>query len=387
MTVTLNQLITPADRDAMLATLLALAASLNAPTTSWVEGDPTLTQYMTVGQKMADLSQVAVEIAKGGFGDLLPSDGWADIWALSRFKVTRVPAKPAAGGEVLTCSASAVGNTYAPGEIIIAHATTHKTYANTVSITVVPSTVLDPKAFAATEPGSASTAAPGSITVLVSSIVGVTVSNPESFIGTDQETTPHLVDRARSSLGALSPNGPKDAYNYVATTQFLPDGTPLSNTSTPITRTRTIVDEPTGELSVYLATSAGAPSGPDVAIVQTAIDTRAEPWGTTAMAIAATEVVQPITYQAWVKGSQLTVAQLESTIGVALAFYFAMLALGGDVIPPDTGDLYVESLEQVIGHAAVGITRVIVSVPASAVALTPNQVVVLGAITPTITLL
>lgn len=387
MTATLESLITPATRDEMLETLLSIAAALDAPTTSWIEGDPTLTQFMTFGQKCSDLSQIAVDIAKGGFGDLLPSDGWADIWALSRFKVTRIPATAASGTVDLTCDATAAGHTYDPGEIIIAHVTTHKTYRNSAPVTVVPSTTIDDVPFVADEPGVASNAAPASLTVMVSSIVGVTISNPESFIGTDKETTSQLVTRARSSLGSFSPNGPKDAYNYVATTPFLPDGTPLSNTSTPITRTRTVVDEATGELSVYLATSAGAPTAPDVAIVQAAIDKYAEPWGTTATAAAATEVVQAVTYQAWVKDSQLTAAQLELAIGLALALYFSLLALGGDVVPPDDGRLYVEALEQVIGHAAVGITRVVVSVPPTATVLAPNEVAVLGTITPTVTLL
>lgn len=387
MTATLESLITPATRDEMLETLLAIAALLDAPTTSWIEGDPTLTQFMTFGQKCADLSQVSVEIAKGGFGDLLPSDGWADIWALSRFKVTRIPATEATGAVDLVCDATAAGDTYDPGEIIIAHITTHKTYRNRDVVVVVPSTTIADVPFVADEPGIASNAAPATLTVMVSSLIGVTSSNPESLVGTDKETTPKLVERARSSLGSFSPNGPKDAYNYVATTPFLPDGTELSNTSTPITRTRTVVDEATGELAVYLATAAGAPTAPDVAIVQTAIDAYAEPWGTTATAIASTEVVQAVTYQTWVKDSQLTAAQLEASIGVALALYFSLLDLGGDVVPPDDGRLYVEALEQVIGHAAVGITRVIVSVPAAAVVLAPNEVAVLGTITPTVTLL
>ncbi len=388
MTVTLDDLVTPVTRDEATETMLSIAAGLDAPTTSWQEGDPTLTQIMTTAQKVADLSRVAVEITKGGFGDLLPSDAWADIWALSRFKVTRVPATQASGDTfTLTCLSTLIGNTYQPGEIIVAHATTGKLYRNSAIIALTPSLVLEDQTFKADEVGADSNAAPGTITALVSSIVGLSITNVESVIGTDKETTEHLVTRARSSLGAFSPNGPKDAYNYVATTPLLPDGTALSNTSTPITRTRTVVDEATGELAVYCATAAGAPSGGDVTIVQGAINSHAEPWGTTATAIAATEVVQDITYEAWVRGSQLTPAQLQSLIGVALVFYFSLLDIGGDVVPPDDGRLYVEAIEQVIGHASNGIVRVVVSLPASAVTLAANEVAVLGTITPTVNIL
>lgn len=382
MTASLSDLLTPVDRDEVIATLLAIAASLDAPTTSWQEGDPTLTQIMTVAQKVADLSLVAIDITKGGFGDLLPSDAWADLWAKSRFNVDRIPAQEATGVVTFTCGPTAAANTYQPREIIIAHATTGKTYRNAAAVTLGPSTTLPNQAIEADEPGTGSNAAPTAITVMVSSLVGVTVSNPASVLGVDKETTSQLVRRARAKLGALSPNGPKDAYNYVATTPSLSPGL-----TTPITRTRTVTDEDTGEVSVFLATAAGAPVAGDVTIVQASIDALSEPWGATATAIAATEVVQNITYQSWVRGSNLSAAQIESAQSTALAFYLSQLNLGGDVIPPDTGSLYVETLEQIISIAVAGTVRVVVSVPSGTVAVDPSEVVVLGTVTPTTTLL
>ncbi len=381
MSLALSDLISTEDRDQVLATLLTVAALLNAPTTSWQEGAPILTMLTTASQKFADLTVVAADITKGGFGELLPSDAWADRWALSRFNVTRVPAKPAAGSLTITADASAAGHSYAVGEIIVAHATTHQTYRNTAIVTIVPSTVLTLQPFSADVPGSAGTAAPSSVTVLVSSIVGLTVTNPLSWLGSDAEKTPALVTRARAKLGSLSPNGAKDAYNFIATT---PE---FSATSVPITRTRTVGTPTSPAVSVYLATAAGAPVGGDVTIVQAAIDANVEPWGATATAIAATPHVVDVTYQAWVKGSQLTSAQIQTAIGTSLANFFATLALGGYVIPPDTGDVYVETLQFIIGAATPGIQRVVVSLPASSVALTANEVATLGTITPTITLL
>ncbi len=83
MSLALSDLISTEDRDQVLATLLAVAALINAPTTSWQEGAPILTMLMTASQKLADLTVVAADITKGGFGELLPSDAWADRWALS----------------------------------------------------------------------------------------------------------------------------------------------------------------------------------------------------------------------------------------------------------------------------------------------------------------
>ncbi len=380
MPFSLTDLLTPVERDEMVTELLSVAASVGAPTTSWQEGDPILTLLMTVGQKLSDLSKIAINITKGGFGDLLPSDEWADLWAQSRFNVVRVAATQAIGLVTLTNS-SLTQYDLQPGDLIVAHATTGKTYRNTSAISILASVGLANVTIAADEPGTASNAAPSTITVVVSSLPGVGCSNPASLLGTDKEDTPHLVARARAKLGALSPNGAKDAYNFIATT---PDFSP---TSSPITRTRTVADPATGFVTVYLATASGAPIAGDVAIVQTAIDNNVEPWAVTATAVAATPHTIAVTYQAWVKGSQLTPAQIQTAIGNALATFFSTLPLGGFVIPPDTGAVYVGQLEQVIGTAAVGIIQSVVTLPAGTVTLTPNEVAVLGTIIPTITIL
>ena len=380
----LDEILTPADRDSVLTTLLAISASLGAATTSWGEGNPLLTMLTTDAQKSADLTLVAVEIAKGGFGELLPSDDWADLWAQSRFKATRVAATPATG-LVNTTNSSASNYVLAIGDLIIAHTATGKTYRNQAAITILAGVGLNDILVAADEPGIASNAAPGTITTVVSSLVGVGVTNPLAFIGTDKETTPNLVTRARSKLGSFSPNGPKDAYDFAAKT---PE---LSPTSTPITRTRTVLDVATGTLTTYLATAAGPPTGGDVAIVQTAFDQFVEPWGANSVAVASTAQVVPVTYQAWVTGSQLTDAQIKTLVQSALIAWFASLDIGGYVIPPDTGAIYPDVLEQVIGQAKatdgtpIGILRVAVTAPTATVTMASNKVAQLGAVVGTIT--
>ncbi len=381
MTASLPSLLTPVTKDEVLEILLALSASLGAPSTAWQPGNPILTLLQTVAQKLADLSVVTSDIAKGGFGDLLPSDEWADLWAESRFNVTRVPATAASGLVNLTNS-STTQYDLDPGQLIIAHATTGKTYRNTAIISVLASVGLDNVAVSADEPGIASNAAPNTITTVVSGGNGIGCTNPLSFVGTDRETTVALVPRARKKLGALSPNGPKDAYDFVVTNPELTVGL-----STPITRTNTVTSPTTGDISVYCATAAGAPSGGDIAIAQAAIEAYAEPWGANATAIAATPQTVNITYQVWTKNSQLTSAQITSAIATALAAWFASLDIGGYVISPDTGAIYIDALQQVIGTAAPGIIRVAITVPAGTTVVGANNVAVLGTLTPTVTAL
>src|SRR5262249_20577413 len=155
----------------------------------------------------------------------------------------------------------------------------------------------------------------------------------------DDESVSALVTRSRESLGALSPNGPKDAYNYVAKTPA------LAPTATPITKSVTFLDAGSGDVSVYLATADGAPTPADVAIVQTAIDTYAAPWGTDATAVGADNVSVDVTYTVWVKGTSLASTVIKSTIATALAVFFSGTdtnPIGGIVTPPASGFVYAD---------------------------------------------
>lgn len=385
MTFSLSDLLKPKTRDEVLAEMLSLADTFGLPTTAWQPGSVVRQVLTLIAQKIADASVVVVGIAGGGFGDFV-SDAQAPLWAKQTFDVDIIEAEPATGA-INATNVSLTNYTLNPGELIVAHSTTGKTYRNQASILIPASGSLNDIAIAADETGTASDAAPGLITILVSNQVGVTITNPDAVLGADLETTPHLVTRARSKLGSLSPMGAKDVYNFVATTPFLPDGTELSNTSTPITRTLPVTNIATGAITVYLATADGAPTGGDVAIVQSAYDRFAEPWTADATAVAATEVPIAVTYHVWIQATSLTAPQIEAAIAAALSVYMSRAPIGGYVIPPDTGDIYVEEIATAIRNSVVGIVRVNVTIPAADVALADNEVPTLGAVTPTVTFL
>lgn len=377
MAFSITDLITPVSQADAMNTLLSVASALGLPTTSWQSGNWIRTMLATTAQKISDLSVVATQVTRGGFGDLLATDSWADAWSQSIYNVTRIPATQATGAVDVTAGPTAVSTTYNPGELIFAHATTNLTYRNTAAVIINANTTTAGVPVLADVAGAASNAAPGAVTLMVSTQVGLSVTNSSSIIGTDKETTPALVTRARRKLGSLSPNGPKDAYNYVATT--------LAVVTSPITRTNTVASQTTGVVSVYVANAGGSPSVADVAAVQTALDNFATPWAVTATAVAATPLVIPVTYQVWTKGASLSATQMQVAIANALAAFFASLKIGGDVIAPDTGAVYIDALQTAIANAAPGIRRVVVTSPATTVAMTPNQVATLGTVSGTIT--
>lgn len=386
MPFSLSDLIKTKTRDDFITTILSVAASLGLPTTAWQPGGWTRTMIALFADGSAAFTQIIVEPIKGGFGDLLSSDAWGDAWSKGQFDVDRVLATPATTDTFTATNSSGTNYPLNPGDLIVANPTTGQTYRNTASVTIPAGSSIQ-FTIAADQVGTAGNAAPGAITTLVSpSLLGVTVTNPDACLGSDQESTPNLVTRARTKWGSLSPNGPKKAYDYVATTPFLPDGTPLSDTSVPITRSRTVADPTTGAVTVYIATSGGAPVGGDVTIVQNAIDMWAEPWCITATAVAATNHTVAVTYQLWIK-STLTIAQIKSNVAAALAAYFSSLPIGGLVIPPSvTGDVFVEDLEVVIADANAGSVKVTISIPAVDVVILANEVPVLGTVTGTVTL-
>lgn len=378
MAFSLSDLITPVSQADAMNTLLSIASTIGLPTTSWQSGNPIRTMLATVAQKVSDLSLVATQMTRGGFGDLVSTDAWADAWSQSIYNVTRIPATQATGA-VDVVNASATTYNLNAGELIVSHSVTGATYRNVAAVTLTANTTTTAIPILADTAGTGSNAAPAFVTVMVSTQNGLSCNNPLSIIGADKETTPLLVTRARRKLGSLSPNGPKDAYNYVATS--------LTTVSAPITRTNTVGSATTGIVTCYIANGAGAPSAADVALVQSAFDNFATPWAVTATAVAASPFVIPVTYQVYTKGATLTPAQMQTAISSALVAFFASLKIGGDVIPPDTGAVYLDAIQTAIANAAPGIRRVVLTAPSATVALTPNQVAVLGTLTGTITAL
>lgn len=383
---TLQDLIVAKSTSDELADELTTAQSLGLQTTTWQAGSVVRTILAVTAQKFSDFSSVIIEPIKGGFGDLLSNINWARIWAKQQFNVDAVVAS-AATGYVTFTNSTATPYTHATGALILAHATTGATYRNTSPVTIGANTTVANVPIASDAVGTTSNAAAGAITGIVApSMPGVTVTNPLAVLGSDDETVAALVPRARASLAATSPNGPKDAYNYIAKTPA------YAATSTAITRSATYSDPLTGNVYVYIATASGAPSPTDVAIVQAAIDKWAEPWCVTATAVAATQVTINVAYEIWVKSS-LSELQITTAIANALSVYFAAIPIGGTITPPSTGAVFANeilitlastTLDGTATGTPLGVVRANLTTPAADTSLTNNQVPVLGTVTSSV---
>lgn len=376
--LSLSDLFSTQTRDEVVGTLLDILDSLELKVTAWQPGQPIRTMLYGIGQYFSDNSQVRAEAIKGGLLDTA-TKGWLTLLARSLYRVERKLAKHAESSEYSVTNNTGALLEIEPGDLIVAHSVTGKTYRNVEFLSIADGATDAAVLIIADEAGTASDAGPGMITQVVSDQLGIVVTNPAAVLGSDDELDEPLRGRCRAKLGSLSPNGPRAAYEYVATT---PE---LAATSVAITRVHPVPDPTTGEVTCYLATASGAPSAPDIAVVDAALEQWCTPWCTESIAAGATDNVLAITYTSWVKGSSLSEAQKKSAIATALAQAFKVIPIGGDKIPPDLlGKVYVGALERIIGGAVVGTVKVTVTTPAADVTLAASDVAKLGALTGTI---
>jgi len=377
----LDALLTQESKASIYEKGLAVAEAVDLPTTSWGPGDPTRTQFHFISEILAAIEEVRAEYVASGFLDFAEGDDneWLILKAGEDFGVTTVAATFASTGITLTNNG---GGLYVigEGELIVKNSNSGATYHNVTGGTLNSgpgtSLALD---VVADEAGSSGSAGPGEIDILVTGLLDVTVTNAIAAVGTDAESAPAIRDRCRDKLGSLSPNGPRDAYAYVAKT---PE---LAGTSK-ITRVRTVPNGGTGQVDVYLAGAGGAVLEADRALAEDAIERLATPLGVTPVVTSATNVTIPVTYTAWIYSSvSKTSAEIQSAIAAALASLFAVRPIGGDVIAGNTGRIYHSMIESEIRKTFPDhCFRVSLTAPAGDTDLDIFEVAVLGTVTPTI---
>ena len=390
--MTLEELTTPLTVEQVKTTIYTALQSQGAATTSWKPGAVMRTLIAGLAIVLAALSQLQAAIAKMGILDLAEKD-WLTLLARYVYGVERIEGTFASGDVELTNNA---GGVYAgaAGDLIVQNTTCGKTYRNTApyALGAGPGTTITVPV-EAVELGSESTSTVGEIDGLVTALSGVTVTNPNTLIGDDEESDPALRQRCRDKLGSLSPMGPFDAYRYAATSARTSDGasagcTRVKGTADGIGGIDIIVADSTGELAGTigdLSTALGA--------VDDAIQKLAAPLGITARVASATPLVIDVTYELWlVDDTGLTDAEIEEEIGNALAPFMSEQPIGGLVISPAVGKVYGSALGVIIGNAVndddgriAGTTiRLAITVPAGDTTVAANEAPVIGTVTGTI---
>lgn len=357
---------------------LALAEGMGLTPSLWPPNDPTRSLYHFAATVLALVEPLAAAFVASGFLEHASGD-WLTVMAEQVYGVTRAPASYASGSVTITCTGAAYYDIEV-GDIVVRSSATGKTYTNTTGGTfVAPGSIsLD---FTADEIGEGSAAAATTIDTMITRLVETTsCSNASAFVAVDEESDDSLRFRCRAKLGTLSACGPRDAYDFVVRDS-------AKTGSTEITRSRTIAESTTGNVTVYVAGPSGAVGGGAVTAAQAAVEEWAGPMGFTPTVSNTRNRLIFITYEAWLYSSVgEDEATIEATIETALGDLFAARPIGGDVVAPATrGKLYRSLIESAIREVYPAHTfRVVVSSPVGDTALDPDEVVTVGSVTATV---
>lgn len=378
-TYSIEQLVKPVTTEEAKTSIYNVLAVLGVSTTSWQPGAIVRAMIAAVAIIIAFVSRVISQIAKGGFLEY-SSGSWLTLLAKHVYGVERVQATYASGEVTLTNTG---GGVYVLGadDLILTNLDTGKNYRNTAGFTL---NALDDVtiSIAAVEAGSDSTSVAGAITGFVTPLLGVTAANALAVVGEDEETDSALKTRCLEKLGALSPNGPSDAYSYVAKGAKAADGTLIN-----VTRTRSDPDGD-GNIDLYVATASGAVTGTsgdastDLGAVALAIQTSAVPLCVTCNVYSATPVTINVAGDIYMYNtSGRTNAEVQAEAESALATFMSTQPIGGNVIGVSTGKVYLNRLEAEIVRSLPGeIFQVTLTSPAADVELGVNEVPVLGSV-------
>lgn len=372
---TLADLTTPMTVDEASATIYAALATKGANTTLWKAGSPLRTVIAALAIILAAFSRLQAALARSGFLNEADDD-WVRLIALYVYGVTPTDGTAATGTVTLTNAGAGV-YTKAPGELILANAA-GKTYRNTSAISSFGAGTLA-VSIIADEVGSASSSGAGTITTLVTPLPGVTATNAAAVVGTDAEDATSIKLRCAEKLGTLSPNGPRDAYAFVARSTLRANGSSIG-----VTRVRTIADG-IGGIDCYLADAdAGLADLTDIGTIDTALQTQVVPLAITLRTQGATTLTIAVTYELWIPSTNTqTDDEVKAAVVLALEQFIGTRDIGGDVISPATGKVYKSAIEDVVGSVIAGTIKRAVTVPSDDTSVAATEAPALGTVTCT----
>jgi hypothetical protein len=354
--------------DAIYTTGLAVATGLGVDTTTWRTGDPTRSTYKFLAEVLAQHDGIVSDYIKAGF--LSTATGaWLKILARELYGVT------AAEATFATCTITIKNNgggTYpiGAGDLSFKSSLSNKTYHNISATPTLSPGVQLTIDLQADEAGSDSSAGVGEIDQIVTTKLGVDILTNTAAVGIDAQSEDSIKAECIASLGALSPSGPADAYEYVAKRSAL---TGVQD----VTRAVSTQNSGTLTVKVYLASPSGPVAGPSVAAVQTALMIWATPLTVTPTAINSAADTIAVTVS--VSGVALPTG-LTATISAALGALFSNLPIG------DVGGYYIDptTITTCIRNAVPQVTAIPTYLPSTPVFVAEGHVPVLGAVTVTV---
>jgi hypothetical protein len=216
--------------------------------------------------------------------------------------------------------------------------------------------------------GSLGNSNPGFVTQLVTSMLGVTATNPNPIVGTDALSDEQLRALNINSLGVHSVFGPRSAYAYaISVATNISTGAPVN-----VNRQSISISSHTGDVTIYVASPAGPVITTDLEGISVSIEALARPDGVTVLPglagypsapASATTVNYDPTISVYVLAPPgTTAATIQTAIETALTTWFTGTKnpIGGLTASDDshtnfTG-IFESGITGIIGAAVAGIT-------------------------------
>lgn len=360
-------LTTPLTVDQVRLSIYSVIAQLGVDTTAWKPGAVVRTMIAAVAIVVAALSQLTSAAARSGF--LEYSTGvWLTLLAKNLYGVDRITATFGTG-TALASNASGGIYVLSDGELQVVNQRTGAVYVNVGALTIPGVSANIPVTLIAVEAGSGSTALATDVLTVATPLDGVTVVLTSSIVGLDDELDTKLQQRCRDKLGSLSPNGPGDAYSFVAKSAVRADGSPIG-----VTRVRVFANGD-GTIDVYCTNVNGTLDSSDLSAINTAIQTKCTPLGVTVTTHAA--VPQPVAVLAtvYMYRSGLTDDAVIAAVEAELDDFFDAQPIGGNL-----GFIHREALIAAIGRVStqLPIFRVGLAIPVNDFAIASTEVATPG---------
>lgn len=381
MSLTLAQIRTVKSRDQWLTDMIGVLAGVGFNSQSWQPGSVQRTIVECFAYVANTLNEAVAAISKQTFNETSEGDALT-AFSLSHYSNTRKAAVATRGTERLT------GGAVGPPYNVTAGALTLSTaggvrFRNLEAFTVPASGTVDIVVEAET-PGIGGNVGDGTITQLVTPLVGVTATNLAGWrtvTGTNEETDAALRARNSSKWSTLSIiEAVDDRYEYIAR-QTIANCRVLVDSSNP--------DGP-GTVRIYLALETGAASSGDAVSVNDAIalqsfggpDGALAPYHSTIPASSQTiNFIGTVFYSA----TLTTAAACQTAVEAALRAYVNAAPIGGYSYGSGANNIMDrDGLIDAVRNVT-GVKKVTLTTPSGDTNITPTSVAVVGSFTITYT--
>lgn len=335
----LQELITPLTPEQVRSTYYRIFAKIGINVTSWKVGNPIRTMVAAVSTWQSSFTYWASNAIRAKFLRLSKGD-WLTSVAHFDYGTDRNSAT-FAEGPVMVRNTSANVYDFDPGDLAIVYETlssdgftfVRHRYTNTAAVHIGAGTEVAPSehpnvVVVAEEQGDDWSIPPGATIVLDPDYDGLTAEVVTAINGTNEESDEELVLRAEDAASALSPNGPWDAYRYVATS-YRVNGAPLC------TKVQVVPATATTRMLVYVGNASGGLTGPELDQIELELQTKVVPLGVTINTISAVPKYIRVQYNLYCRAnSPLSNDTIVHEVKQAIDKYFAEFPIGGEPAIP-----------------------------------------------------